>query len=53
MIGCVREASQHVTNARASSCKQTLFGGINLACMIRYKPFPKQINKKTNDQMKE
>ena len=32
--GCLREASQHVINARVSSCKQTLFGGINLTCMI-------------------
>ena len=28
------EASQHMINARVSSCKQTLFGGISLACMI-------------------
>ena len=25
---CIREASQHVINARVLSCKQTLFGGI-------------------------
>ena len=28
------KASQHVINARVSSCKQTLFGGINSACII-------------------
>ena len=52
MIGCMREASQHMINARVSSCKQTNFGGINLACMID-DLFPKQINETTNDQMKE
>ena len=53
MIGCLRKALQHVIDAIVSSCKQTLFGGINLACMIWCKRLLKQINEKTNDQMKE
>ena len=44
MIGCLREASQHVINARVASSKETIFGGINLACMIHYKRLLKQIN---------
>ena len=36
-----------------SSCTQTLFGGINLACMIKCKWLLKQINEKINSQMKE
>ena len=37
MIGCLREALQHVITARISSCTQILFGGINLACKIYFR----------------
>ena len=53
MIGCLRKTSKRVISAKFSSCKQTLVGGINLACMVGCKQLLKQINENMNGQMKE
>ena len=37
MIGCLKKASKRVISARFSKCKQTLFGGIDLALIIGFK----------------